>query len=214
MRLTAGAASLVVAIDVDGDRDVGHHGCADAAVELADGGFDVFVGPHVFALAEVGAGQLVEQPAVDVVADAEREQAGANVVGGFGILFDGGFVGFAVGGQAVGEEDDVVRAAAVGEQAERAVECAVDIGAAAGVEAVDEADGGGAGFVVEFLQLGAEGFDRAVVGDDVEHVAFAKIVEHELERALGLLDLLAAHAARAVDDEDDGLGDGRCVGRL
>ena len=37
-------------------------------------------GPHVFALAEILAGQLVEQPAVHVVADAERENAGVDLV--------------------------------------------------------------------------------------------------------------------------------------
>ena len=30
----------------------------------------------------------------------------------------------------------------------------------------------------------------------------AQVVEHELEGLLGLLDLLAAHAAGAIDDED------------
>ena len=33
-----------------------------------------------------------------------------------------------------------------------------------------------------------------------------QVVEHELERVLGLLDLLAAHAAGAIDDEDHRLG--------
>ena len=87
------------------------------------------------------------------------------------------------------------------------MERAVDVGAAAGEEAVDEAEGGGAGFVVELLQLGPEGFDLAVVGDDVEHVAFVEIVEDELECGLGLLDLFAAHAAGAIDGEDDGFGE-------
>ena len=73
------------------------------------------------------------------------------------------------------------------------------------IQAVDEADRGGTRFVVELFQLGPERFDLAVVGDDVEQVAFAQVVEHELGRALGLLDLLAAHAAGAVDDEHDGL---------
>ena len=65
--------------------------------------------------------------------------------------------------------------------------------------------GRGARFVVELFQLGPEGFDLAVVGDDVEQVAFAQVVEHELGGVLGLLDLLAAHAAGAVDDEHDRL---------
>ena len=66
-------------------------------------------GPHVFALAEILAGQPVEQAAVDVVADAEGEHAGADLVGllrRWSTMAD--FVRFADGRQAVGEEQDVV----------------------------------------------------------------------------------------------------------
>lgn len=66
---------LLRAIDVNGNRDVGHDGSTDAVVEFADRGFDVFVGSDVFALAEVGAGELVEEVTVDVEADAKGEEA-------------------------------------------------------------------------------------------------------------------------------------------
>ena len=85
--------------------------------------------------------------------------------------------------------------------AERRRQRAVDVRAAAGVEAVDEAERRFARLVVVLLQLGPEALDLAVVGDDVEHVPVAQVVEHELQRLFGLLDLLAAHAARAIDDE-------------
>ena len=81
-----GGCAVRIAFDVDGELDVGHHRRADFAIECADGGLDVFVGPHVLAQAEIRAGQLVEQPAVDVVADAEGEHAGAHVVGFFGCV--------------------------------------------------------------------------------------------------------------------------------
>ncbi len=128
------------------------------------------------------------------------------MVGLLAVLDDRRFARFAAGRQAVGEEKHVRRPVVVGEHAEGALEGAVDVGAAAGVEAVDEADRRGPRFVVEFLQFGPERFDFAVVGDDVEQVAFAQVVEHELGRPLGLLDLFAAHAAGAIDDEHDGLG--------
>ena len=135
-----GRRAVRVAFDVDRHRDVGHHRRADLAIERADRRFDVFVRPHVLAEAEVRAGQLVEQPAVDVVADAEGEHAGPHVVAFFAVLDDRGFARFAGGRQAVGEEQDVGGPLAVGEHAERPLEGAVDIGAAAGVEAVDEAE--------------------------------------------------------------------------
>ena len=77
----------------------------------------------------------------------------------------------------------------------------VDVGAPAGVDPLDEAQGRLAGLVVESLQLGPEGLHLAVVGDDVEQVALAQVVQHELQGPADLLDLLAAHAARAVDHE-------------
>src|SRR3972149_1243917 len=86
---------------------------------------------------------------------------------------------FACGGRAVGEKDDLGRPAAFGEHVERAAECGVDVLAAAGVESVDEADGAGARVVRKLLQFRLESFDRAVVGDDVEQVAPAEVVEHE-----------------------------------
>ena len=84
-------------------------------------------GPHVLAEAEVRAGQLVEQPAVDVVADAEGEHAGPHVVAFLAVLDDGRFARFAGGGQAVGEEEHVGRPAAVVQHAEGALQGAVDI---------------------------------------------------------------------------------------
>ena len=41
---------------------------------LRDGDFDVLLGPHVFTRAGVLTSEPIEQPAVDVVTDAEREQ--------------------------------------------------------------------------------------------------------------------------------------------
>jgi hypothetical protein len=53
------------------------------------------------------------------------------------------------------------------------------------------------------LQLGLEGLDLIVVGDDVEQIVLVQIVQHVFQGCPHLLDLLARHAARSVDDEDD-----------
>lgn len=72
---------------------------------------------------------------------------------------------------------------------------------AAGKEIFDEAEGRLTRVVVILLQFGAKAFDGAVVGDDVERVAGAEIVEHEFQGFLGLLKLFAGHAAGAIDDK-------------
>ena len=64
------------------DRHVGQHGRADARVQAAHPGFDVLVRPHILAVAEVFADQPVQQPAVDVVANAEGKQTGPHAIGG------------------------------------------------------------------------------------------------------------------------------------
>ena len=111
----------------------------------------------------------------------------------------------------VGEEEDVrgpPRAASVrAEQAERFGERAVDVRAAAGAEAVDVVERVASRFRCVALQLGLERLHAVVVGDDVEQVVGAEVVEHEGERVLRLLHLAPGHRARAVDYEDDGFGE-------
>ena len=67
---------------------------------------------------------------------------------------------------------------------------------------------------LNFLQFGLPAFHVAVEGDDVEQIAVVQMVEHELSRPLGLLDLFAAHAARAIDDEHDRLWERLFMGRF
>ena len=86
-------------------------GRAHLAVQPADVGLDVLVGPHVFALAEILARQAVEQAAVHVVADAEVDHPRAELVVLLGVGDDLGFVRLAGRRQAVGQEQDVSSAA-------------------------------------------------------------------------------------------------------
>ena len=95
------------------DVDVGHHRRLDAAVEPPDAVFDVFVGPHVFALAEVRAREPVQQPAVDVEADAEAENPRPDPVRLLGVADDLHLIGHPGGGQPVGQEEHVAGPARV-----------------------------------------------------------------------------------------------------
>ncbi len=81
----------------------------------------------------------------------------------------------------------------------------VDVCAPAGIDALDEPQGRLARFLVESLQFGPKRLNLAVVGHDVEQIAFAEVVQNKLGRAASLFDLLAAHAARAIHHEDDRL---------
>ncbi len=90
----------------------------------------------------------------------------------------------------------------------------MDVGAAACVDAVNKARAAARVSSSNFSQLGSECADFAVEGDNIEQIVFAQVVEHEFDRALGLLDLFPAHAAGAVDNEDDGFGNGFGVDRF
>ena len=99
MRLTLGLSKLMASL--------GEHRAGELGEEAGDAGFDIFVRLDVFAGASVLGGQAVEEPGVHVVADAEGEDAGVGLVGFLGTFGDGDFAGFAGGGQAVGQEEDV-----------------------------------------------------------------------------------------------------------
>ena len=171
---------------------------------MLDAVLDVLVRPDVFALAVVLAHELVQQPAVHVVADAERENPGVELVEFLGVGHDLHFVGLAGGGQAVGQEDHVAGPFGVLNLGQCDAHGGVDVGAAAGVEPLDEAQRRLARVLVEPLQLGPEGLDLIVVGHDVEQIALVQIVQHVLQGRPHLLDFRAGHAARAVDHENHG----------
>ena len=107
-----------------------------------------------------------------------------------------------------------VRATVVLELRESGLQCAVDVRAPAGVDALDEAQGRFARLFVEPLQLGAEALYLAVVGDDVEQIVVVEVVQHKPQGTLGLFDLLAAHAARSIDHEERRLLDRFALGRF
>ena len=192
-------------VEIERNLDVGHHGRFDAVVQLAHPVLDVLVRFDVFALAEVLTDQLVQQPAVDVVAHAEREDSGSNFVLTLGVFDDLHFVGFAGGGKAIGQEQYVTGLVVVLQLAQRRFQGPVDVGAAASIDAFDESQRGFAILVIVALQFRPERFHLAVVSHDVEQVAVAEIVQHVFQRTAGLFDLLAAHTARAIHHEDDRL---------
>ncbi len=109
-------------VDVEQDGQIGHHRRADPVVKPGHLGLDVLVGPHVVALAEIDPGQLVQQPAVDVVAYAEGEHPGVDFVVRLGCRDDLPLVGLAVGRQPVGQKDHEIWPAGVLQLAERRVE--------------------------------------------------------------------------------------------
>src|SRR5262249_44748426 len=134
---------------VDGDSvhlqvDVGEDGGGDAGVEGGDGFVQALAGADVGAAAVVVLDEGVEEDGVDVVADAEGEEADVGGGGLVDVVEDGGDVGLAFGGETVGEEEDVGGAIGFG-HGHRFEEGAVDVGAAGGPEAADPVDGVGGG---------------------------------------------------------------------
>ena len=94
---------------VERDRDPRQHRPGHLGVERPDVLLDVLIRPNVLARPAVAAARAVEQAGVHVEADAEDEQPGADLVGPPGVLGDPHLLGLARGGEAVGEEDHVVR---------------------------------------------------------------------------------------------------------
>ena len=195
------------AVQLNIHRHIGHHGRADFGIEGRDRRLDVFVGADVDGLAAHLARQAVQQARVDVEADAEREGPRMHLVLLGGVGGDAALLRLARRGLAVGEKDHVVGPRGIVEHAQTGAQGAVDVGAAAGVDAVHPLGGGAQGLRVGPLQLGTEGLHFGIVRHDVECVARLQLAHQELERRLGLADLLAAHAAGAVAQEDHGLGD-------
>ncbi len=107
--------------------------------------------------------------------------------------------------QSVGHEQHIARARVVGDHRQGGPQGAIDVGAAAGVDVVDEPRRISPRFGRVALQFRLEALHPVVVGHDVESIAVAQVVEHKLQRLLRLFDLLARHAARSVEHEDHGL---------
>ena len=99
---------------------------------------DVLVGLDVFAGPAVAAAEPVEQPGVDVVADAETEDPRAALVGLPAVLGDRQLARLAGRGQAVGEEQDVARPRRVLDHRQGRLEGRVDVGAAPLADVLDE----------------------------------------------------------------------------
>ena len=82
----------------------------------------------------------------------------------------------------------------------------IQIGGTAGRELVHIAAGGIQGTPVYGLQLGLPNRDAVVKTDDGEMVRLAELAQDKAEGIPRLLELFAAHAARAVQDKDNVLG--------
>ncbi len=108
--------------------------------------------------------------------------------------------------QTVGEKQHIVGATLVLEHPECGGQGAIDVGAAAGVESIGEAECGHLCLGIHPLQFGPETLDLRVIGHDVEGVLGVESSDEVLECIAGLLDLLSVHAARSIDDKHDGLG--------
>ena len=146
-------------VDVDPaqlDRDPREHGPGHLAIEGPDVLLEILVGPDVLARPAVPAAQAVEETGVDVEADAEREDAGPDLVGVPGDLGDLHLARLARGREAVGEEDHVVGPRVVLEHPQRGLERVADVGAAALADVAHEPDGLVAARRVVSLEFGLE----------------------------------------------------------
>ena len=196
------------------DADPAERGAGELGVKRADVALDVLVGADVLAGPAARAADAIEEPGVDINADAEGEDPRPCLVGVLRVLGDLEFGGLARGGQTIGEEEDVAGARVVGDLAKRGPQSTVDVGPAAGSDVLDEAGGFEPRLLRVALEFGLVGIDVLIVHDDVEGVVVAEIVEDELERRLGLVELLARHRPRAIQHEHHGLGQRFALGRL
>ncbi len=197
--LRVGVAGVVK----DGEIDIGQHGAVETPEDAGDLEFDVFAGQDVGAGGAAHLGDAVEERSVDVGADAEGEDAAVVGVAGGDHLADGGFGGLADGGQAVGEEKDDGEHSLGGRLAEGFDEGVVNVGSAPGFDHVEVDPGGGGVLAVLDDGAGRVGGDVGRVVDDVEGLAVVESLDDLQRGGLGLIHLLAGHAAGAVEDDGD-----------
>ena len=121
---------------------------------------------------------------------------------------------------AVGQEHDVARMPGLaGQRRERGRQRVVDVGAARGLQAVDEGDRGGDVVGRRPDHRGRlEAADLVGEGHERKRIDRAQAAQHAAQRLLGLRDLGAAHAARRVEHQreiarQDVVDHGRRVGR-
>ena len=129
----------VDALELDGQ--VGQEGRGDLLVEARQGHFEVLRLPDVDRRAAMVRGEPVEELGVDVVADAEDEDPGAQLVRLLDVPQDVRRLRRADGRQAVRQEEDVARPLAVPHAGEGGEEGVVDVRAAGILDAVDELEG-------------------------------------------------------------------------
>jgi hypothetical protein len=165
----------------------------DLVEERADLDLDVLLRSHVVARAACLFAERIDQEGVHVVADAEGEDARFVCVG----LLDGreDLLGLldANARETVGQKDQHRHVALLGLGRQGRSERIVDIGAAVGAEPIDELLG-----ILAHLCVGLR--ERALPqpslrgkSDDIELVLILEFGDEVAQRALGLLDLLAAH---------------------
>ena len=100
------------------------------------------------------------------------------------------------------------------EDAESGLQGGLEIGVAAGRKAIDKAPGSLQGAGLHGLEGVIEGRDVLVKADDGETIVLAELAQHKVQGALRLLQLAVGHAARAIDDKDDVLGQSTGVVRV
>ena len=213
------------------ERRIRQHRVFDLGEERRDLHFEVFLGQHVLAEGARVLGNPVEQMGVHIGADAEAEDAGAVFVQARDILDDLFLVRRADGGPTVREENHDKRSPALGRDAlprvladpqvgptiaqrERFLERLVNRRAADGFQFLDKLIRLVAVRFCRRHQLVEQRFDFGRKTDDLEAVAAVQIRDAELERLFGLIQLLAGHRTRSIEDESHVLGDDLLVFRL
>ncbi len=182
------------------EREVCEQRRADLGIEIRDLRLDILPGPHVIGCAAIVLSQRIEQDRVHFVADSKGEQTGVFCGGSRDMIDDCLCIRHALGRQPVGQEDDRLRTAST--MLRQGIdERTLDIGSARGVDVLHEAQG--------IFPLGSRPQSSSVAAqscterDDVEPVLLVQTVEHELQRLFGLVQFLAAHAARHIQNKDN-----------
>ena len=190
-------------IDIEAAKvqlEVGEHRRADAGIERRQDFIQRLAGFDVSAEAVMILRKRVQQVGIDIIAYAKGKQAQVAGRSAGKIIQDAGAVNLTLGGQAIGQEDEIGGALTIG-HGSSIQQGQVDIGAAGGALAAQPGNGR-AGFTGG-AQVRCVGIHAAAEGGYIKTVSGVEVFQNEPGGRLGLDKLFAIHAARAIHHQEN-----------